>query len=35
MAGQSLIMDSIASSAIDPANLDHLKMVAIRKAMEE
>jgi len=35
MAGQSLIMDSIASSAIDAASLDHLEALAIRKAMEE
>jgi transcriptional regulator of acetoin/glycerol metabolism len=35
MAGQSLILDSIASSAIDPASLDQLEMAAIRKAMEE
>jgi transcriptional regulator of acetoin/glycerol metabolism len=35
MAGQSLILDSIASSALEPASLDHLEMVAIRRAMEE
>ena len=35
MAGQSLILDSIASSAIEPASLDQLEMVAIRRAMEE
>jgi len=35
MTGQSLILDSIASLAIEPARLDHLEMVAIRKAIEE
>jgi len=35
MSGHSLALDSIASSAIEPASLEHLEMIAIRRSMEE
>jgi transcriptional regulator of acetoin/glycerol metabolism len=35
LTGQSLILDSIPASALEPASLDHLEMAAIRRAMEE
>jgi sigma-54 dependent transcriptional regulator, acetoin dehydrogenase operon transcriptional activator AcoR len=35
MSGHSLALDSIASSAMESASLDHMEMAAIRRAMEE